>query len=102
MLCLLLLAFVYVGISVIDQDVDNEDGGDIDDELEAAKLAGKKKKSKKNKKKKMDEEDILMEIPTADGLYFLCVEYTLYVEIGTIVRSLLLIYPIYSNSNGGG
>lgn len=52
--------------AIPDQDVDNEDGGDIDDELEAAKLAGKKKKSKKNKKKKMGEEDILMEIPTAD------------------------------------
>jgi len=71
-LCLLLLAYVYAGISVIDQD-----SGDIDDELEAAKLAGKKKKSKKNKKKKMGDEDILMETPTADGLYILCVECTL-------------------------
>ncbi|XP_001947037.1 ATP-binding cassette sub-family F member 1 [Acyrthosiphon pisum] len=51
--------------AIPDQDVGNEDGGDIDDELEAAKLAGKKKKSKKNKKKKMDDEDILMETPIA-------------------------------------
>ncbi|KAL4136270.1 hypothetical protein QTP88_007819 [Uroleucon formosanum] len=50
-----------VAIPVIDQDAENKDDGDIDDELEAAKLAGKKKKSKKNKKKKMDDKDILME-----------------------------------------
>ncbi|XP_022174020.1 ATP-binding cassette sub-family F member 1 isoform X2 [Myzus persicae] len=49
-----------------DEDVVNEDGGDIDDELEAAKLLGKKKKSKKNKKKKNYDEEILMEAPTSD------------------------------------
>jgi len=67
---LYILAYVYVCIYVIDQDIDNKDDGDIDNELEAAKLAGKKKKSKNNKKKKMDDKDILMETPTADGLYF--------------------------------
>jgi len=56
------------GISiVVDQ---NEDGSDINDELGAAKLALKKKKSKKNKKKKINEEDILAEAQTVDGLYF--------------------------------
>lgn len=61
---------IRVGISVIDQDLGDEDSVDIDEELEAAKLMGKKKKSKKNKKKKKDDDDILMEAPTVDGLYF--------------------------------
>lgn len=60
-------AYVNADIPILDQNVDDKDG-DIDDELEAAKLAGKKKKSKKNKKKIKDDEDILMETPTADGL----------------------------------
>uniref|UniRef100_A0A2H8TQ80 ATP-binding cassette sub-family F member 1 n=1 Tax=Melanaphis sacchari TaxID=742174 RepID=A0A2H8TQ80_9HEMI len=50
----------------IDQDVGDEGGGDIDEELEAAKLAGKKKKSKKNKKKINYDEEILKEAPKAD------------------------------------
>ncbi|XP_060848463.1 ATP-binding cassette sub-family F member 1 [Rhopalosiphum padi] len=53
-------------IPVIDQDVDDKDGGDVDEDLEAAKLAGKKKKSKKNKKKTNYDEEILMEASTAD------------------------------------
>lgn len=51
---------------VVEQDAVAEDDGDVDEELEAAKLAGKKKKSKKNKKKTNYDEEILMEAPTAD------------------------------------
>jgi len=61
---------IRVVISVIDQDLGDEDSVDMDEELEVAKLMGKKKKSKKNKKKKKDDDDILVEASTVDGLYF--------------------------------
>lgn len=70
MKCLNVLTYFHVGIKVVEQDVVAEDTGDVDEELEAAKLAGKKKKSKKNKKKINYDEEILMEAPKADGLYF--------------------------------